>query len=53
MIEIRWDFSRGDEISYLRELLAGDDFYTSKEIRPAHNLRKMLLAGSFNFKAKS
>ena len=89
MIEIRWDFSKGDEISYgeglekevgfathcleffsqhfwdqvrvvkedgsyidLRELLAGDDFYTSKEIRPAHNLRKMLVSGAFNFKEK-
>ena len=36
----------------LRELLAGDDFYTSKEIRSEHNLLKMLLAGAFNFKDK-
>ena len=39
----------GDYISR-NELLAGDTQYTLKEIRRAHNIHKMLVAGSFKFK---
>lgn len=33
-----------------KELLAGDRYYTPKEIRVEHNIRNMLVAGTFNFK---
>jgi hypothetical protein len=32
------------------EILAGDKHYSVKKIRPEHNLRQMLIAGSFEFK---
>jgi len=38
----------GEYIS-VKELLANDGNYTRKEIRPAHNIHKMLKAGSFTW----
>lgn len=42
---------RKDHSSISRnELLKKDQTYCNKEIRPAHNIRKMLVAGAFKFK---
>lgn len=43
--------SNGEYISR-NELLQNDGTYTSKQIRHAHNLQKMLIAGSFRWKKK-
>ena len=42
----------GDYISR-NELLAGDPWYTSKEIRLSHNIQKLLVAGHFKFKPRT
>ena len=35
----------------VKELLANDGRFTKKEIRKAHNIRKMLVAGAFGWSA--
>jgi hypothetical protein len=86
VIEIHWDFSEGDELSYaegkeykydfvthcleffsmdnpqsyvirkdgkrisVQDLLKNDGRHTRKQMRHAHNIRKMLVAGAFKWK---
>ena len=87
MIVVRFDYTVGNEISYVEGMNKEDDFatnclsffssgpianvlvvkqdgsyinrdellldsspYTSKEVRPSHNLEKMLKAGAFKFR---
>lgn len=45
--------TKGNKYISLKELLSNEDTsYTTKEIRVSHNVRKMLVAGSLEFKTK-
>ncbi len=43
-------YSKDGSYISVMELLTNKGNYTKKEIRPAHNIRKMLVAGSFQWK---
>ena len=52
-----WDYNvvavNGDKTIHMWKLLKGGYGYTAKEIRPAHNTSKMLIAGCFTFQSDS